>query len=378
MISIERTFFTLAQTCNRNCLIICDRGVMDATAYMSEDCWQRFLRANKWNTVELRDNRYNQVIHLVTSADGAEEYYNMEGNPVRTEGLDLARELDRKTMQAWVGHPYMDVIDNSTDFDTKMRRMIAALCRRIGIEADDRLQDESHKIKYLIEGPPPESSLFPPHQDFDVVHDYLISPNPKIQSRVRKRGQNGNWSYQQTVRRSDAGSQMVELRRQITHRDYVTLLAQRDDNHHTIYKIRRCFLWNRTYFQMDIYQAPRNGLCLLEAYTTLSGEDLKTRLPKFLNINREVTNDPHFSMFELSKRIVSNDFRFNKNHRASISTDRLLRFDSFNPCKPSDRKCMKSSHSANFFNGKSDDDPTNDDNNNTIKSKSNSANCHFK
>ena len=34
MISIERTFFTLAQSCNRNCLIICDRGVMDATACM--------------------------------------------------------------------------------------------------------------------------------------------------------------------------------------------------------------------------------------------------------------------------------------------------------------------------------------------------------
>ncbi|KPM05014.1 hypothetical protein QR98_0034730 [Sarcoptes scabiei] len=30
--TLFRTFFTLAQTCNRNCLIICDRGVMDATA----------------------------------------------------------------------------------------------------------------------------------------------------------------------------------------------------------------------------------------------------------------------------------------------------------------------------------------------------------
>ncbi|XP_075589280.1 TRPL translocation defect 14 isoform X3 [Dermatophagoides farinae] len=307
MISIERTFFTLAQSCNRNCLIICDRGVMDATAYMSDECWQRFLRANKWNTVDLRDNRYNQVVHLVTSADGAEEYYNIEGNPVRTEGLELARELDRKTMEAWVGHPYMDVIDNSTDFDTKMRRLISALCRRVGIEASDRLQDESHKIKFLVNGPPPSTSSMsmPPYQDFDVVHDYLITSNPKIQSRIRKRGQNGNWSYQQTVRRSDAGSQMVELRRQITHRDYVTLLAQRDDNHHTIYKTRRCFLWQQTYFQMDIYQAPRNGLILLEAYTTISGQALKAKLPPFLDIVREVTNDPEYSMFELSRRLES-------------------------------------------------------------------------
>lgn len=303
MISIERTFFSLAQTCKRNCLIICDRGVMDATAYMSGECWQRFLRSNNWNTIELRDNRYNQVIHLVTSADGAEEYYNVEGNPVRTEGIQLARELDRKTMEAWVGHPYMDVIDNSTDFDNKMRRMISALCRRIGIEASDRLQDESHKIKFLVNKCPTDLSVFPPYQDFDVVHDYLITSNPKIQSRIRKRGQNGNWSYQQTVRRSDAGSQMIELRRQISHRDYVTLLSQRDDNHHTIYKTRRCFLWQQTYFQMDVYQAPRNGLILLEAYTTLSGEALKAKLPTFLDIVREVTDDPEFSMWELSKRV---------------------------------------------------------------------------
>lgn len=191
---------------------------------MSDECWQRFLRSNNWNPVELRDNRYNQVIHLVSSADGAEDYYNIEGNPARTEGIELARELDRKTMEAWVGHPYMDVIDNSTDFDTKMRKMISALCRRIGIEAEDRLQDESRKVKFLVQGPLPSALSFPPYQDFDVVHDYLITSNLKIQSRIRKRGQNGNWSYQQTVRRSDAGSQMVELRRQITHRDYVVCL----------------------------------------------------------------------------------------------------------------------------------------------------------
>jgi len=31
----------------------------------------------------------------------------------------------------------------------------------------------------------------------------------------------GNWSYQHTLRRSDSGNQVVELRRQINHRDYV-------------------------------------------------------------------------------------------------------------------------------------------------------------
>ena len=34
MIAIETTFFNLAETCNKNCLVICDRGIMDPTACM--------------------------------------------------------------------------------------------------------------------------------------------------------------------------------------------------------------------------------------------------------------------------------------------------------------------------------------------------------
>ena len=32
MLQTEDTFFTLAETCKKKCLIICDRGAMDATA----------------------------------------------------------------------------------------------------------------------------------------------------------------------------------------------------------------------------------------------------------------------------------------------------------------------------------------------------------
>lgn len=84
------------------------------------------------------------------------------------------------------------------------------------------------------------------------------------------------------------------------------MLSQRDVNHNTVFKIRRCFLWQNTYFQMDIYKAPVNELCfgliLLDTYTTLSGEALKAKLPNFLEITREVTNDPMYSMYNLSMK----------------------------------------------------------------------------
>ena len=42
------------------------------------------------------------------------------------------------------------------------------------------------------------------------------------------------------------------------------------------------------------------GLMLLQTYTTLTGDALVDQLPTFLNIGVDVTEDPAFSMFNLS------------------------------------------------------------------------------
>jgi len=79
----------------------------------------------------LRDNRYDQIIHMVTAANGAEKYYTLDTNSVRTEGLELAREIDKKCANAWLGHPYLNVIDNSTDFEMKIARVLQVLLLEI-------------------------------------------------------------------------------------------------------------------------------------------------------------------------------------------------------------------------------------------------------
>ncbi len=56
----------------------------------------------------------------------------------RFEGLELARERDRRAMEAWRDHPYVDIIDNRADFDTKINKLIDLVVRRIGINVGDR------------------------------------------------------------------------------------------------------------------------------------------------------------------------------------------------------------------------------------------------
>ncbi|EEC11249.1 conserved hypothetical protein, partial [Ixodes scapularis] len=302
MMSMEQAYFDLATTSKKNCLIICDRGTMDASAFVSKEIWDRIIKAHGWNTVDLRDNRYNQIIHLVSAANGAEAFYNTEDNSCRTEGIELARERDKLAAHAWIGHPYMDVIDNSTDFDTKVRRMIESVCRRIGVDTGDRLALNSRKVKFLVSSLPPDSvstARFKTLEIFDSlshrgirskVHCVPFFPD--------------YWSYMHTQRKCDVNSQVIELRRQITHRDYINMLAQRDDSHYTVYKLRRCFLWGNMYFQMDIYKKPCHsrceGLILLETYTAHGSAELKGQLPSFLDISKDVTSDPNYSMYCLS------------------------------------------------------------------------------
>ena len=57
--------------------------------------WQRVQENNSWNDVDLRDNRYNLVVHMVSAAKGAEAFYNI-GKNVSNKEQDLAhaRQLD--------------------------------------------------------------------------------------------------------------------------------------------------------------------------------------------------------------------------------------------------------------------------------------------
>lgn len=94
------------------------------------------------------------------------------------------------------------------------------------------------------------------------------------------------------------------MRTPLSCRDYLNILAQQDDSHFTIYKKRRCFLFNNQYFQLDIYKEPAHprcrGLLLLETYSIIDDSELLKRLPQFLDIVEEVTGNPNYSMFNLS------------------------------------------------------------------------------
>ena len=102
---LEDSLRDLAKFTRKPSVILCDRGAMDGKAYVSNKVWNEVLGAVQSDNVALRDTRYNAVLHMVTAAIGAEQFYTAENNAARTETKEEAAEQDKKTMQCWVGHP---------------------------------------------------------------------------------------------------------------------------------------------------------------------------------------------------------------------------------------------------------------------------------
>ena len=129
-----------------NVLIIYDRALFDDKAYITDEQFRDILAYFGKTEQEVLAG-YDAVLHLVSCAKGAEFAYNF-GNEARYEPLETAREKDELTLRAWQAHPNLRVIDNSIDFEDKLRRGIRAIYDCLGMRAP---QEVWHK--YLIAMP---------------------------------------------------------------------------------------------------------------------------------------------------------------------------------------------------------------------------------
>ena len=122
----EDIFDTMAKTLPSPVLIVCDRGLMDAKAYMADSEFKSMLDSFSASEQEWL-NRYDAIFLLETTAKGKEECYSHCTNEARSEGIEKARQLDDCTIQAWREHPHCFYFDNSTDFDGKLEKLIQAI-----------------------------------------------------------------------------------------------------------------------------------------------------------------------------------------------------------------------------------------------------------
>ena len=274
-------------------LIVCDRGALDNRAYMNNLEFAQLMELLGTNEIELRDN-YDAVFHLVTAAKGAREFYTTENNTARTETPDEAAALDDKLISAWTGHPHLRVIDNSTNFEDKMKRLIAEISAVLG-------EPEPYEIerKFLIEYPDLKwLTSLPNCQRVEIIQTYLKSGKDEEEVRVRQRGYEGNYIYSQTIKQKISGIKRVEIERRLSEREYIRLLMNADTTRRQIRKDRYCLTYQNLYFEIDVYPF-WNDKAIAEI--ELSDENAKIKFPKKIKVIKEVTDDESYKNASLAK-----------------------------------------------------------------------------
>lgn len=293
-LALEDSFTRMAEVCTKPTLIVCDRGTMDISAYMTPEMWKDITSRANTNSSNLR-RRYDAILHMVSAADGAEQYYTTATNAIRyeqmnEEGLRIARELDKKVIKAWTGHPHLRVINNNDDFNAKLNRVLMEISNVL--ELPKPIEEER---KYIVE----VVGELPDYIESEITQTYLVG-EPGCEIRLRRRGWDSKFVNVLTTKKKISATEELVTERQVNNHLYQSLLQQNDPYRHTIHKIRKSFIWKGQFFELDTFQKPVNNLVILE--TKGMADHRMIKFPPFLKVIEDITGNQQYYNYNIALR----------------------------------------------------------------------------
>ena len=294
-LALENQFVRLAEVCKKPVLIVCDRGTMDISAYIQPEEWDEITAMAGTSPNELLE-RYDAVLHLVSAADGAEQYYTTATNATRyeqanEEGLQIARMLDKKIIKAWTGHPHLRVINNHDDFEAKLNRVLNEISKVVGLPQPPH---EERVYRIAMTGEIPECF------ESRITQTYLVA-EPGSEVRLRRR----EWSGGKVVnvhrsKKRISDTEVIETERQVDNNLYEQMLQQADPYRQTIRKRRQSFIWKGQFFQIDTFLSPVSDLIVME--TKGVAEQETVNFPPFIKVLEDVTGKRTYYNYNIALR----------------------------------------------------------------------------
>ncbi len=279
---------------NDKVIVIYDRGLMDNKCYMSDKQFYNMLKKFNTNEVEIK-SRYDAVFHMVTAADGKEKFYTTANNEARSENIEQARKLDKKCICAWNGHSQFKIIDNSTDFENKIKRLLNEIYHIIGDPIPIQIQ-RKFLIKTSSINDIPDNI---PVTTCDIVQYYLKSEND-FERKIRSIGINGNFSYTFTQKKDFRYGERIKLEEKISSKQFLKLLLeQRDISMDSINKKRMCLVYNSQYIQIDIFDFSQD-IAIMELELTNMTQNID--IPACIEVIKEITYDSRYSNYNIAKQ----------------------------------------------------------------------------
>lgn len=299
-IAKEQIFEEAAKTMpDDKILIVCDRGLMDNKAYMSDEDFNSALNMMNLDLVSIRD-QYDAVFHLMSTARDAPDIYNLnkENNPTRKESIEDAAALDGRLVNAWTGHPHLRIIDNSTGFEDKMKRLISEISSFLGEPFPYEIER-----KFLISYPDIQAlENRPDCQKVEIIQTYLHAGKDE-ETRIRQRGAGGSYIYFKTTKKKISPATKIETERRLSQSEYLKLLMEADTSCRQIRKTRYCLTYKGQYFEIDIFPFWKDK-AILEI--ELLQKDQSIQIPEFLHVLEEVTDNEKYQNSYLARADILN------------------------------------------------------------------------
>jgi len=303
---LEKYYESIASIQSRPVLLIVDRGAVDNFAYCSAEVKANILESTGWNMNYLRNERYDLVIHLVTAAFGAEEFYTLEGNAARSESKDQAVAVDNNLRKEWLGHPNYHIIDNSAHgFAPKIERVTSAVSSLVNVPVNEFVNKFLLKKNYTVDELPADVKC----ETFRDQITYLVNNDKETKTWIVKRKYKGSPIpiYISVNRKlSTNPTHRIETRKLLTEKVYYDYLGQMDPKTSTITKKIIAFYYaketNILYYFIENVEVNGRKLCILRAFAdTESGDEMF--VPEFLEAEKDVTNIQEYHTYVMAKKL---------------------------------------------------------------------------
>ncbi len=183
-------------------VILYDRAIMDNSAYLDTyDDFKTILKNNNLNELEVL-TKYDLVIDLLSTATLMPDKYEL--NEVRSENVEQAKKLDKKTSTAWIHHPNLRIITPEINIKDKVDKVLIKvheyLSENIHYNNETEILDDSSDLSVYNENNSKILTILNMYLSDDIIIRKMICNDSSIYLLMKA----NNEEYYDVISESDA------------------------------------------------------------------------------------------------------------------------------------------------------------------------------
>lgn len=132
--------------------------------------------------------------------------------------------------------------------------------------------------------------------------EVFLRSDKACESKIRKRGQHGSYSYVHSIRIRGNDNYKHELKKPITARDFNILSEQKDEKKRPLVKIRKSFIYIQQLYVIDSVELANKKTIHLLRFDTQAKDEKEIHIPPFLKVMKEVSDEKEYSSYALANK----------------------------------------------------------------------------